>query len=552
MTYKKLCSEMYVKFDGFIHDNQAALHLYNAGYDVPKCEICNKQVTITKKFRDYIPTDSIRCKSHGHTKIISKHELDSANIYGYDIIEIPEIITTASKIKVRCKHGDTVRTAGYFLKGFKCQKCYSENRSIRISNTDWISNSSIIHNNFYCYDDSNFKSVSDIVTIICPIHGPFKQNAAVHMRGHGCPQCGHAKTVSSSKYSNEDFVSKALIVHNNQYNYDDISYQGAREKVKIKCPTHGDFDQVAYYHLSGNGCPQCGIEQTTYKSAAEYEIIQFLKDNGIHNVVQSWRGFGKELDIWIPDKNLAIEYNGVYWHSSKDRKTDSEKESQHLFKTTMCEDNNINLLHIFDIEWNSLQGKKIWKSVILNKLGLCKTKIYARKCQIATISGSDAKSFFNNNHLQGAVSGAFLNIGLIYDDELVAVGSFAKARFNKNKSYELLRFASVCDTTVTGGFSRIINEFSRNHKGSLLSYANRRWSQGGVYNQTGFKLLSMSDPCYYYTNFKTVWHRTSFQKHKLSKKLQNFDNSLSAVDNMYNNGYARIWDCGTYVFEKDL
>lgn len=294
------------------------------------------------------------------------------------------------------------------------------------------------------------------------------------------------------------------------------------------------------------------MEKTTYKSAAEYEIIEWLKSQGVTNIEHSWHGLNFELDIYLPDYQLAIEYNGVYWHSSAGKETDSKATTQHLFKTTQCEAAGITLLHILDLEWQDPAKQTIWKSAILHKLGKSSRKIYARKCQTIMVNAATAKTFFAANHLQGHAS-SLINIGLVHNGELVAVGSFARARFSKEeRAYEIIRFASLTGTSVVGGFQKIIAEFERTHSGVLISYANRRWSKGNVYAKSGFTLESVSGPCYYYTDCKTMWHRSVFQKHKLKGQLANFDPALTEVENMYAHKYRRIWDCGHMKFRKEI
>jgi len=169
------------------------------------------------------------------------------------------------------------------------------------------------------------------------------------------------------------------------------------------------------------------------------------------------------------------------------------------------------------------------------------------------VTAKTAKEFFKNNHLQGAASGS-QNLGLSYNGKLVSVATFSKSRFRKKQLnvFEILRFASLINVSVIGSFSKIIKEFERTHSGTLVSYANRRWSKGNVYQQTRFTLAYSTDPCYYYTNCKKLWHRSVFQKHKLKDLLDKFDQNKTEVANMYENNYRRIWDCGQLVYEKEM
>ena len=130
--------------------------------------------------------------------------------------------------------------------------------------------------------------------------------------------------------------------------------------------------------------------------------------------------------------------------------------------------------------------------------------------------------------------------------------TFSKARFRKTDEYEIVRAATKLGYSVPGGFSKLIKHFSKNKSGNIISYANRRWSQGNVYLQSGFTLVKTLGPCYFYwgkLDKSQMFHRTKFMKSDLNKLLDTYDVALSEADNMYNNGYARYWDCGNYTFQ---
>lgn len=536
-----------------IFDVQAAIELYLKKIPHPHCEICDIPLTITKKYRKEVSHH--RCFKHINTNnIIDIETIINHNVNNYEILEIPKNPSKSSNITIRCgEHGPFTQTINNFLKGMRCQKCYSNNRTPRVDFQSWVSHVTAHFNNFYDYSLVDYVKLESDITIICPIHGEFTQKAGAHYHGHGCIKCGYDNNKNLQTMTSEDFIEKAKQIHNNLYDYSLVKYQNSRAPVKIKCNKHGVFDQVAYYHLAGNGCQQCGIQKTTFKSAAEYELIDFLSSIGITNIEHSYRNLGFELDIYLPEYNLAIEYNGIYWHSSGSKETDKKCSVQHLDKTLKCEQNGIHLLHILDIEWNNPIKKEIWKSIIRYKTKKITNRIHGRKCKIAMVDHKQAERFFNENHIQGSVSG-LINIGLIHDNKLVSLANFSKSRYRRNNTtlFELLRFSSLKNHTVIGGFTKILKDFDKNHTGSLISYANRRWSNGDIYKKSNFALDKVTKPCYYYTDCKRIWHRSIFQKHKLSKLLENFDTNKTEWENMYNHNYRRIWDCGHYTFIKDI
>ncbi|ADG60127.1 homing endonuclease [Acinetobacter phage Acj9] len=279
------------------------------------------------------------------------------------------------------------------------------------------------------------------------------------------------------------------------------------------------------------------------KSFTEKEIADYVKSLGF-GVVENTRKIisPKELDIYVPEANLAIEYNGLYWHSSGAIDTDKTQSKYHLAKTSQCEAMGINLLHIFENEWIDPIKREIWKSIISHKLGKS-TRVYARKCRVAQISSGQAYEFCNDNHLQGGIYGS-MYLGLFHGDALVQVAILGKSRFNTKIRLELLRLCSLKFTCVVGGASKLTKGLH------FISYGNRRWcsSLSNVYDIIGTK-LSYSAPCYWYIVNGDLKHRSSFMKHKLHSKLSSFNPNLSEVQNCYANGLRRIWDCGNIIYE---
>jgi len=282
------------------------------------------------------------------------------------------------------------------------------------------------------------------------------------------------------------------------------------------------------------------------RSIAENEILEFCQSLS-SNVQSNSRQIIKpqELDIHIPDHNLAIEYNGLFWHSSYS--LESEDKDYHLIKTNLCKEKGIQLFHIFENEWEDPNKQEIWKSIIKNKLGKS-SKIFARKCKIKEIASKETKEFLENNHLQGSCLSS-INVGLYYEDELVSLMTFGKSRFNKKVDWELLRFCNKINYSVVGAASRLFKNFLKEHTGSIVSYADMRYSDGRLYRNLGFKFRHESNPNYFYWKDELILEsRIGYQKHKLNDKLEEFDENLTETENMYNNGYRKIYDCGNQVW----
>ena len=264
-----------------------------------------------------------------------------------------------------------------------------------------------------------------------------------------------------------------------------------------------------------------------------------------NKVVGNRKLIGKELDIFLPSINLGIEYNGLIWHSSGksehkrfNKTTDNLKHYQKMLK---CESKGIQLFNIFEHE-----DLDLWLSMINTKLNINK-KIYARKCKIKELKSQETKEFLDYNHIQGYISSK-VNLGLYFEDELVSVMTFSKPRFNKNYEYELIRFCSKRNTSVIGGASKLWKYFvTKYNPNSVITYANRRFSNGEIYSKLGFELIGKTEPNYFYFKPSKKKNFEKIYNYKSIKDL-NFDKNISIDENMYNNEYRKMFDCGNLVF----
>ena len=317
-------------------------------------------------------------------------------------------------------------------------------------------------------------------------------------------------------------------------------------KCKHRYTCHKDYQ-------GSFNCPKC----YSTKSRTQYELFSYIKRE-YDEVKYNDRKliYPLEIDILIEEFKLAIEYNGLMFHSSGinsysifNKNTDS---GYHLRKTELVEEKGYQLFHIFESEFLDSNKKEIWVSIIRNRLKL-NNKLYARKCIIKEVQSKESNEFLEQNHLQGKCN-ASIRLGLYYQDELVSLMTFGKSRFNKNVEYELIRFCSKKNNSIIGAGSKLLSYFEKEYKPkSLISYANRRWSQGNLYEQLGFKFINCTNPNYFYfkkSNDKLL-SRIGFQKHKLKEKLEIFDSNKTEIENMIENGYRVIYDSGNKVYIKE-
>lgn len=281
-------------------------------------------------------------------------------------------------------------------------------------------------------------------------------------------------------------------------------------------------------------------------SQAEKELLRFVEEQTKSSCISNNKTIiaPYELDILIPAHNLAIEFNGIYWHGEKWGKI----QSYHLNKTKMCASHNINLVHIFENEWHLRQ--EIVKSNLCALLGTTH-EIQADCCSIVKISPRDAKMFFTNNHIQGNIN-CTVAYGLMYSNTLVAAISFKKSKGENGGEYQLLRYANVLYVNVIDGMKKMIARFIADYQPrQIMACFDKRWDGTFSCDIDKFRYVEDTTPTYYYFHRKTgltLHYRSKFEKHTLKRKLKIFDPNLSEYENMVNNGYDRIWDCGSAVW----
>lgn len=279
-------------------------------------------------------------------------------------------------------------------------------------------------------------------------------------------------------------------------------------------------------------------------SNAEMELFNFVSKCSPDAIQGDRTIIGKELDIYIPSKNLAIEFNGLFWHSIGPKPT-KIYPNYHRDKTVLCNEKGIRLIHVNENEWS--QKKDIIKSIILNSLGKTEISVGARKLSIVEVPVKKRKEFFNENHIQGD-TGAMIAYGLERDGLLMAVISFSKPRFSNEADWEIVRYATRLNHSVNGGFSKLLNHFKSMYNGDIISYCDLMKGTGNLYKINGFVNIRTTPPGYYWTDKKDLYHRSKFMKKNLHKILPDFNEELSESDNMISHGYRKFFDCGNSVW----
>lgn len=497
------------------------------GQGCPNCK--NKKISekMTKPFETFV------------------EEANKVHNFSYEYIE-DTYKGSSKKVKIVCKkHGEFWQNANSHLNGCGCPKCglesSAEKSRERYTSKFFKERSKIIHKGKYIYDENTiYTDARTPIQIICPIHGPFYQPPYRHLNGCGCPKCG-----GTGKLSTKEFIEKAKEIHLSEYDYSKVEYIDSHTKVCIICPEHGEFWMTPNAHLRGTGCPSCSHKI----SRSENEIFEYIKANTQLQVLNNVRGIlsdNKELDIYIPSKKIAIEYNGMRWHSEEFGKD----KNYHINKLNECNQQGIRLIQVFETEY--IKNKDLILKKILHIIGETKVtqKVYARKCRVSEITKNEAELFLNKHHIQGFTSST-VYLGLIHDDKIVSVMSF-KRQTNNSYKWELTRFSSDNSLLVIGGAGKLFAYFIEKYDPSeIKSFADRRWTvdeNENLYTKLGFKLYRTTQPDYRYTKTQTDYiHKFRFRKEKLHKKY-GFPMSMTESEMTSALGYYKIWDCGLFKF----
>ena len=461
--------------------------------------------------------------------------------FQYDYTQV-QYVNSSTLVTIICrKHGAFQQTPYIHLRGGGCQKCGREKVSDKLRGSTFqrethdhdafVAEASRVHHNHYTYP---FVQYAKDLYAICSEHGPFKiSNKREHLKGAGCQQCDF----ESRATTHEDFIARANAIHSHAYDYPE-PYTNLTTPITIVCKQHGTFQQKPREHLRGHGCRVCALSGIS--------VIEQRLADALPSFQQSNRTAldGWEVDLYDEQASLAIEVNGMYWHNE-----DNLPPSYHLDKLQRAEARSIRLLQFTEDELHD--SFDLIVSMIEAKRGNAQP-LYARQCDIGTITKEQARDFLDANHLQGFCPASHY-YGLFRYMRLVAVMTFGKARFKNGADYELLRYANNQGIRVIGGASRLLAYHRKRNPGSIISYANRRWSDGNLYRKLGFKELEPTPPSYiwWHGSGKTLT-RYQTMKHLLPVLLKDkFNPEQSEVENMRANGWARIFDCGNRKFWLD-
>lgn len=371
----------------------------------------------------------------------------------------------------------------------------------------------------------------------------------------GCPFC-KAGTISKKRtWTHEKFL-EAVGERGLEYEFL-TEYVNAHTPIRVRHCCGNEFEITPDSFLRGGRCKSCKY------STGEGQVYRFLKRIiPSEKIIQSERTVlpnRSEIDIYLPERKLGIEYDGLVYHTvehflgDKHRNwSEAKAKGRNEWKTNECEKRGIRLIHIFEDEW--IEHQDIVEDKLRAALKLPMDRYFARKLKIKTVERAVADRFYGTNHIQGKTN-VSVSIGLYAGDELLALQSFLPyTRRESNGSWELVRYTTKLGTRVVGGFSRCLKWFERNYTPKeVISFADRRWSdpQSNVYKSNGFINDGKVPRSYWYVKAPKRFHKSGLRKARIKVKFPKIYSPEKTESQMASEaGFKRIYDCGLIRYKK--
>lgn len=456
-----------------------------------------------------------------------KNEVEE--IVGEEYSVLGEYEKSTSKIKMCHNVCGTIfePTPARFLSGTRCPKC----RSSHIPKSEETFKSEMPSGYILLSSYINAKTKVFVKHVNCGYE--WWTNPSTLRKGHGCPKCANnlKKTTNEFQLEVKDYEILG-------------EYEGNKEKIRVKHRLCGyEWETRPNDLLSGYGCPRCAH----INSRAEKEIVEYIKSIYSGIVIENDRSVigPLELDIYLPEIGVALEYDGLYWHSEG-----KKDKNYHLIKTQKCEEKGIILWHVFANEWKEQTG--LIKERIKHLIAKEDNRISGRKCIVKEIGAREKNDFLAMNHIQGADK-AKISLGLFYERTLVGVMTFSENTISRNTSLkdgqiELSRYATLLGNNVIGGFGKLLKYFWEHYKyNEILTYADRRYTnrKKNIYLNNGFTEVAASTPNYWIVGpGEKLYHRYNFTKQKIKEKY-GLDGNVSEDELLSLLNLHKIYDCGT-------
>lgn len=377
---------------------------------------------------------------------------------------------------------------------------------------------------------TNIDSITQPLTFECACSKQYIQPFSIFRTRthHECPTCAYKRRVGFDENQIQNLNNKQKLIELHHTKLMNMAEIATKLGVSVQCVCD-------YFHRHG-------IQILNFpNSKGENDIAHFIRnilppecsiETNSKNIIPPY-----ELDLYLPDNQVAIEYCGIYWHSEAANRGSTYHKSKH----DKCKNLGIRLLTIYEDEW--LKRSTIVKNMIRSILGLNNNHVvYARNTSIAVPTFNERKQFCERFHIQGNGRGSVW-YALYHQDAPVAMIGLV----NNAGHFLLNRFCS--NGRVIGGFTKLLKHFQKNHQWkTIYTFADKRWSVGDLYTKSGFTVDAEIKPDFYYVRNGKRYHKFAFRHVHLPKKILQYDPKLSEWQNCKKNGMTRIWDCGKIRF----
>ncbi len=453
-----------------------------------------------------------------------------------------DFLQSKTQLTITCpKHGEFIQRATYHLHGKGCAACAGKNKTSK----DVIDEFVLVHGDTYDYNAVEYIAAKNKVKIRCKVHDTyFEQEPDSHVHGRGCPQCGIELAATKETTKESEILERCIMAHGNTYDYSKMGYTGMANKITIICEKHGEFEQLPGNHIKGSGCPSCTCGSP---SKGETELADYMESLGVvvernrRNLIPPY-----EIDIYLPEFNIGIEYCGLYWHSEATGK----KMDYHRMKHELCSNKGIRLLTIFEDEW--VERNTIIKASLRHFVGKSPRGVYARNTTIREIEWKVAKAFLNEHHMLGCgAPGRHRVAAFDKDDNIVAVMVWGAPSDERGSTDAMEMKRYVCTKYNHPGVASKLFKWSVNeyNLSKVIAFVDLRFFEGAFKLSSGFKRVSESKPTLFWTDGIIRVKRRHHTKKTLLAMEQFNDSSRTKVSMMKELGFSRIWDCGKYKFQ---
>lgn len=390
---------------------------------------------------------------------------------------------------------------------------------------------------------------------ICPecAHN-WQQSVNNRKNGRGCPNC-------AGRIVHEG-INDFATTHPQYLSWWDDALDpatisaGSKRQVQWRCD-QGHIFTTSLRIFKGR-CPQCTvpnpcslldptlIEQS--ELGIEDEIRDLLVQVGLVEGKDFLRhdrtvlGSNLELDFVFPERHVAVEFNGLYWHSEAGGKD----KNYHYDKWKAAHEKGIQLIQVWEDDYS--RNPELIHQMLLHKLSLTqRSRVYARKCKVQDIPAQEAFAFLESNHIQGKVQGSHYK-GLYHNEQLVAVSVWT----GRKESLYLERYATCLQ--VVGGLGKLLSAVAQEFKTDyqeIVTFAANDVSNGRLYERLGFRVDKTLPPDYSYIYRKQRMHKFNFRISRFKKDPNLiFQEGLTERELAALNRLPRIWDAGKirYVF----